>query len=633
MCGLAGFVGGFDAESLEKASLAMAHRGPDGEGIWLDASRGVGLAHRRLSVLDLSESASQPMLSHCGRAVAVFNGEIYNFKELRRQLSNRGIHCRTQSDTEVLLALYIADGDAMLQSLNGMFAFAIWDRDNDTLLLARDRMGIKPLHYSVTTRGLAFASELNALTCLVDVADLDIEAVQRYITFLWCPGNQTVLKNIGRLGPGEALRLSREGTRKWQWSQRTEHSRPYRSSDTAAATETAAQLRSAVHRQMVSDVPVGAFLSGGLDSSAVVAFGREMERDIRCFTIAISGGQGDGFADDLPYARAVARHLEVPLEEVEVDSNRMAADIESMYQHLDEPIADPAALNVLYISRLAKRHGVKVLLSGAGGDDIFSGYRRHAAAAYDRYWTWLPTTLLQQMTVLSERMGVVNPGIRRLAKLMNGAHLPNDQRLANWFVWTKLDLTRSLLAPDVSAALEKASPLEPIVEFLSQLPKGLHDVERLLLLEQRFFLGDHNLIYTDRMSMAEGVEVRVPFLDNELVDFASGIPAALKQRGSQSKWILKKAMEPYLPRDVIYRPKTGFGAPLRNWMRGPLRELMLDTLSPQAIQRRGLFNSREVSALIGRNTRGDVDASYTLFSLMAIELWCRTSIDRKCVPA
>jgi asparagine synthase (glutamine-hydrolysing) len=390
---------------------------------------------------------------------------------------------------------------------------------------------------------------------------------------------------------------------------------------------TEAHLRQAVHRQMVADVPVGAFLSGGLDSSSVVAFARELNPNICCFTIESLGGAEEGTTDDLPYARRVAEHLRVPLEVVRVDAARMARDLEGMVAQLDEPLADPAPLNVLCISRLAREHGIKVLLSGAGGDDLFTGYRRHLALMAERYWDWLPSPVRRGLAGLAGSLDQRWAWGRRLRKAFAGAGLQGDARLVNYFVWSWRDDLLPLYTPEFCAAVGEAEAGAPMLDFLEGLPSGLAPLERMLALEQRFFLADHNLAYTDKMSMAAGVEVRVPFLDLDLVEFAQRIPIRFKQRGSEGKWVLKKAMEPYLPREVIYRPKSGFGAPLRRWMRFELREWLGDVLGDTSLRRRGLFDPAAVQRLIAANDAGAMDASYTLLSLVCVELWCRRFID------
>jgi asparagine synthase (glutamine-hydrolysing) len=623
---------------------ALTHRGPDDSGVFEDPGAGIGLAHTRLSILDLSPFGHQPMLSDDGRVVLVFNGEIYNFRELRAELEVQGHRFKGESDTEVLLHLYLAwcerGGDLAetLRRLNGIFALALWDAVRGALLLARDALGVKPLYYCAEAGRFVFASEIKALLPLIGApGSLDAVALHRYLSFLWCPGDATPAQDIKKLSPGELMWVRDGGIEEKTVWYRLPAFRPVASgmTEAAAVRGTEQHLRQAVHRQMVADVPVGAFLSGGLDSSSVVAFAREVNPNIRCFTIESVGGAEAGTADDLPYARRVAEHLGVSLEVVRVDAAaRMARDMEGMVAQLDEPLADPAPLNVLYISRLAREHGMKVLLSGAGGDDLFTGYRRHRALMAERYWDWLPRPVRRGLADLSAGLDQRWAWGRRLRKAFDGAAMEGDARLVNYFVWSRRDDLLPLYTPEFRAAVGEAEAGAPMLDFLADLPSGLTPLERMLALEQRFFLTDHNLTYTDKMSMAAGVEVRVPFLDLDLVEFAQRIPIRFKQRGSEGKWVLKKAMEPYLPHEVIYRPKSGFGAPLRRWMRFELREWLGDVLGETSLRRRGLFDPAAVQRLIAANDGGRVDASYTLLSLLCIELWCRRFMDTdgECSP-
>lgn len=630
MCGIAGFQGRFDSKLLGQMANAIAHRGPDDFGEWHSPESGVALAHRRLAIIDLSPLGHQPMSDASGTAVIVFNGEIYNFRELRRELEAEGYGFRGHSDTEVLLALYRARGEAMLAILNGIFAFAIYDQADQTLFLACDAMGVKPLYFSEGRDGFVFASELKALLARGGVTgSLDVAALFRTLGFLWSPGGATPIKGVRRLGPGEALRV-KDGRiiRRWRWAGSTWVAEPLELDAAEAIRQVREGVRTAVHRQMVADVPVGAFLSGGLDSSAVVAMAREVSPDIDCFTIDTGAVRDAGVTDDLPYARLVAKHLGVKLHEIQVDSSRMAADLERMVFQLDEPLADPAPLNVLYISQLARQHGVKVLLSGAGGDDLFTGYRRHRALMLERYWGWLPVAARQGLRNMTSRMGQAGTLGRRLVKAFAHADLPPDQRLAGYFLWADPARVLGLFAPEHRAALAGEAMAAPLEDYLATLPPGLPPLQRMLALEQRFFLADHNLLYTDKMSMAAGVEVRVPFLDSDLVQLANRLPPGLKQRGAEGKWVLKKAMEPYLPHEVIYRPKTGFGAPLRHWLRHELRELVDDMLSADTLRRRGLFDPTAVANLVADDRAGRVDAAYTILGLVCIEIWCWKFMDK-----
>jgi asparagine synthase (glutamine-hydrolysing) len=641
MCGITGYLFNQNAvpstSALFSAMLTLTHRGPDDIGHFEDRVFGVSLGHTRLSILDLSPFGHQPMESNGGKVVLVFNGEIYNFRELRAKLESEGHTFRGHSDTEVLLHLYLdckaREGDLaeMLRRLNGIFAFAIWDADRGALLLVRDALGVKPLYFIESEGRFAFASEIKAFMSLVPtLVELDAASIQRYLSFLWCPGEGTPFQGVHKLGPGEAMWV-REGRveERFTWYKLPVfQTRSVLLSEAEATLGTVDHLRQAVYRQMIADVPVGAFLSGGLDSSSVVAFAHERNAEIQCFTIESAGGVEEGITDDLPYAKLVAEHLKVPLEVVRIDSTRMAQDLENMVAQLDEPLADPAPLNVLYISRLAREHGIKVMLSGAGGDDLFTGYSRHLALMMEHYWIWLPRKVRSRMENWSLNLDSRRAFGRRLRKLLNGAALDGDARLVNYFLWAHRNDLKALYTPAFRAALGDAVAETPMLDFLAGLPSTVEPLERMLALEQRFFLTDHNLTYTDKMSMAVGVEVRVPFLDLDLVEFAYRIPSRFKQHGADGKWVLKKAMEPYLPHEVIYRPKSGFGAPIRRWMRVELREMLSEILGEASLHRRGLFDPLAVQRLIAANDSGKVDASYTLLSLLCVELWCRRFIDQ-----
>ena len=629
MCGIVGVFGG-DLNSLNSANSLISHRGPDDDGIYINRTLNIGLGHRRLSILDTSSFGHQPMFSDDGKLVLVFNGEIYNYKELRSDLKRKGFVFQGKSDTEVLLKLYLSEGKKMLSKLNGIFTFAILDINSELLFLARDALGVKPLYYSTEDNVFAFASEIKALLKLIpNNKELDVESINRYLSFLWCPGDGTPLKSVKKLLPGEAI-IVKNGciTDKWLWYKLPILNNTNKNLDKGRSISGVTKyLRQAVHRQMVADVPLGAFLSGGLDSSAVVAFAKEVNPDIRCFSIETKGKQDKGFVADLPYAKRVAKHLNVSLDVVSIESHRMASDLESMIVQLDEPLADPAALNVLYISQLAREQGIKVLLSGAGGDDLFTGYRRHYALQLERYWGWLPKSVRTGLKGITKNLNTDNSINRRIVKMFNGAGLNSRDRLINYFRWSDDSLLQSLYSPEFRQQLAGSNSNQVMQDFLEPILTSASSLDQMLALEQRFFLTDHNLNYTDKMSMAAGVEIRVPFLDLDLVNFAARIPDKFKQKGSVGKWVLKKAMEPYLPKEVIYRPKTGFGAPLRTWIKHDLQELLRDVLSPDSLNKRGLFSSKAVQQLILDNNNNKIDASYTLFSLLCIEIWCRHYID------
>lgn len=632
MCGIGGFSGRFKPDLLVAMNTAMVHRGPDDGGVLSLPDQQIGLCHRRLSIIDLSPLGHQPMWDVSHRAAIVFNGEIYNYRELRAELEQRGFTFVSHSDTEVLLNLYLVEGEGMLARLNGMFAFAIWDQEKRRLFVARDGFGVKPFYYAEAASGFVFASELKALLQERSIPRaIDAQAVLNYITYLWCPAPRTMLESVKKLKPGFAM-VVEEGriTRQWQFYDLPYGGNKSTLSPVDAADELRARLAEAVRRQMVADVPVGAFLSGGLDSSAIACFAREHAKDgnLDCFTIAFKDDawRKEGMAEDLPYAQRVAKHLGVNLHTLEVGSE-MAEGFANMVFQLDEPQADPAALNVLFISRMARENGIKVLLSGAGGDDIFSGYRRHQALNFEKYWSWLPVIGRSGLKQLSQNFSGSCATGRRLSKMFAYADADDLERLASYFNWVDPLTRNTLISSWMRAELADGIGTNPLLNTVRQLSPEISNLDKMLYLEAKYFLADHNLNYTDKMAMAASLEVRVPFLDNDLVAFATSLPEQYKQRGAEGKWLLKKAMEPFLPHDVIYRPKTGFGVPVRSWLKNELRPMVDELLSDEVIRKRGLFDASGVRDFVNNDRLGRIDGSYTILALMCVELWCKSFID------
>lgn len=637
MCGIAGFAGRFDPSLLGRMNASQAHRGPDAEGIVHLADDGIGLAHRRLTIIDLSDRGQQPMWDASRSVVIVYNGEIYNYRALRDELRSTGSPFLSDCDTEVLLQLYLRDGVEMLRHLNGIFAFALWDTRSRRLFLARDGLGVKPLYWCQSPRGFLFASEMKAILQEPSIdRGIDPEAVRYHLQHLWCPSPYTMLEHVQKMTPGQAM-VVRDGRIERCWQH---YDLPYQQPEAALSEDEASGLvqhhvRQAVERQLVADVPIGAFLSGGLDSSSVVAMAKQLQPDerIQCFTIGMKdpNDNSEGMGEDLPFARQVAAHLDVDLHTVWVGPEMVEA-LPAMIFHLDEPQADPAPINAYFISRLAREHGIKVLLSGAGGDDIFTGYRRHYALLQEQYWSWLPAFARRGLVAGADHLRPSGELRRRVAKAFRYADLDGDERIASYFNWLPPAGVASLFRSDLRESMDDLEESRVFLDYLARLPATSHPLNRLLALDGRFFLADHNLNYADKVSMAHGVEVRVPLLDPDLVALACRLPVSFKQRGSTGKWIFRKAMEPFLPRDVIYRKKAGFGAPLRGWLRGPLRMLTDDLLSDIAIEKRGLFDAAGVRRLVALDRAGRVDAAYTIFALICIELWCRMFVD-KSAPA
>lgn len=627
MCGFVGFSGDFDTTALPEALAAIQHRGPDDTGIFIEAAHRVALGHCRLSVIDTSAAGHQPMMSTDGSFVLVFNGEIYNFLDLKADLEEKGVRFRGNSDTEVVLELFLADGINMLSRLNGMFALAIFDRVSGDLWIARDGSGVKPLYVGQSARGLCFSSEIKGLIPFFQdqPVTFDADTLHRLLTFLWCPGNGTLLREIRKLAPGEFMHI-RDGIlveqRRWHLPPQARVAVCTGASAEVVIDAVRGRLREAVRRQLVADVPVGAFLSGGLDSSAVAAFAREFVPDLRCLTIETTGDQDSGIDSDLPYARQVATYLGLELETVPIDPSMISDEIETMIWHLDEPLADPAALGVLLICRKAQERGIKVMLSGVGGDDLFTGYRRHLALRYDGLWNWLPAFARRSTVTLTDRLNQRSALGRQLSRLARTIAADRETALAHHFIWAQRSDLMPLYSPEFYHKIKHVEAIEPLVKYAEELSPLSSKIDRILALEQRFFLADHNLIYTDKMSMACGVEVRVPFLDNDLVALAARIPDSFKQRGHVGKWVLKKAMRDLLPDNVVHRRKTGFGVPLRRWVRQDLADLVSQYLSKKRLEERGIFDAKMVHKLINDNRSGNIDYSYTIFSLLCIEIWC-----------
>ena len=633
MCGISGFSGRFSQQLLEDMNQVLAHRGPDDAGVWFQQTEGIGLAQNRLSIIDLSPRGHQPMWDVTRQVAIVFNGEIYNFRELRKALVQAGYGFNSNSDTEVILNLYLRDGVKMLLHLNGIFAFALWDSRSKELFVVRDGVGVKPLYYTTTPKGFLFASELKALLRESSVdRTLDPKSLYSYLTYLWCPAPHTPLQRVKKLEPGHALIVKDGGIQKhWQFYDLPYNQPIERLPVDEAVFQVQRHLKQAVTRQMVADVPVGAFLSGGLDSSAVAVFAQQdlSGKKLQCFTIGFSredAASWGGMTEDLPYAQNVAKHIGVDLHTIYAGAD-MVDQLERMIYHLDEPQADPAPIHALFICQLARKHGTKVLLSGAGGDDIFTGYRRHYALLQEKYWRWLPRKIREPFSAVTRYFPTDKAWRRRLAKAFHYADFEGDERLVRYFFWAEPQLLIPIFGPLLREPLVEYSPSEPLIKTLASLPDGIHPLNQMLYLEGKYFLCDHNLNYTDKMGMATGVEVRVPLLDPDLISLAARLPVSYKQRGRTGKWIFKKAMEPYLPREVIYRPKTGFGAPLRQWLKFQLRPMLEDVLSERSLKERGLFDPAGVCSLIEQNRTGHVDAAYTIFALLCIEIWCRQFLD------
>lgn len=611
----------------------MAHRGPDGSGVeTFEGDPPAGLGHRRLAIIDPTPAGAQPM-AYADRWWITYNGELYNFRELRRELEGRGERFRTECDTEVLLRMFAVHGPGMLNRLNGIFAFAIWDDRDRRLFLARDRLGVKPLYYTSSAGCFAFASELRALLPFLRTASLDETALADYLALLWVPDPKTAFRGISKLPPGHYAWVDAEGSSVTQyWDVRFA---PEERSESEWRDLVADAVTRCVQRQMVSDVPLGSFLSGGVDSSSIVA--AMAKTGVPPSTYAIGFDKEDLrheiVPDDLRHATEVARRFRTEHHQTILEPDVLDLLPKAIW-HLEEPVADPAAISTYLICREAGQR-MKVMLSGVGGDEVFAGYPRYLAYHFSHALDRVPAAGLKAL----ERVvaGLARPGRpgrlrgprRNLWKFMRGAGRPPLERYLAYSTYYTTTELQDVLAPDVALELTSYDPFAMRRSYLdAPNGSGADELSRLLYLDLKTFLPCLNLTYTDKMSMAASVEVRVPLLDDELVELAGRIPSSLKLKGWRRKYIFKRSQEGTLPKSVIWRRKAGFGAPIRSWLEKDLVPLMDDLLSESAIRRRGLVNPSTVTRLRSENSAGLADNSLQLYALLSLELWCRTFLDR-----
>jgi asparagine synthase (glutamine-hydrolysing) len=623
MCGIAGIVslGGPPPRGVELRAMARAlvHRGPDAIGAYLGGR--AGLVMRRLSVIDL-ETGAQPVTNEDGRVWAVFNGEIYNYRELRRELIGRGHRFVSESDTETIVHLYEEMGPACVDKLRGMFAFAVWDERLQRLMLARDRIGIKPLYYAMARGRLAFASEVKALLRLPEIPrSLSWPAVDHLLDVGTTPPGTSIVDGILKLEPGHVLLATpRHGVRTrryWSFAIRPDRSR----SPAWFEARLRSLLDETVRLHMISDVPVGAFLSGGIDSSAVVAtMARWTGRPIETLSV----GFPDPAYDESAPARQASRRLGTRHHE-EVVGPEAADLLREITWYLDEPFGDPSSIPTYLLARLAARH-VTVVLSGDGGDELFAGYDRYLVEHAERRRDVLPRPLRAAVGAVGSLLPWGTPGRAYLRHLA----LSGAERYIDAQTLFRRDERRSVLTRDAEEMLPPESPRRGDVaaiggfrgHWLSALQT--HDVNRYLPLDI--------LVKVDRATMAHSLEARVPLLDHVLVEFAATVPPELHLRGGRMKDLLKRAVADRVPASVIDRPKQGFAVPLDAWFRGPLGGVLREILLSEVTASRGIVDTSAVERIIGLHDRGR-DYALQLFTLVSLELWCRTFLDRAVAEA
>ncbi len=600
-------------------TATLAPRGPDGEGYWVEL--GIALGHRRLSIIDLA-GGGQPMSLEGGRYQIVYNGEIYNYVELRAELEKRGCVFRTQSDTEVILHQYARDGAEALQRFNGMFAFAIWDRDEQRLFLARDRLGVKPLHYCVRDGELIFGSELKALLVHPRVERrLNHLSVSKYFTYGYVPAPHTIFEGIHKVEPGGCLTFDRAGLqKKLYWDIPLEDNPLSERTVDEWAEDLLAMLRDAVAKRLRSDVPVGVFLSGGIDSSAITVLAAQVAgRRLQTFSV----GFEESSYDESPYARMVAERCGTDHHHEVLSGSRTVAMLPAVMKMLDEPFADASIAPTWLLSQFTAR-SVKVALGGDGGDELFMGYPAFQAHKLMDRLSFLPTAWRDALNRMTRRIPISNryASAEYLAQLFfKGAGVSPEIRFFLWLGCYGNEQKRQLLSDEMRHGLLRANPFEDVINYVRQ--SGLlRDLERLQYLCLKLFLQDGILVKVDRASMANGLEVRAPFLDYQLVEFASRINPAYKLHGlTGSKYILKRAMRGLLPKKIIRRRKAGFMIPLAQWLSRDLRPLVEELCAEKPLRESGLFNVVYVRQMLDDHFAGRRDYRKMIWALLAFRLW------------
>ncbi len=630
MCGIAGFVeqqgsqaalpGGGAVDVLDRMCRVIAHRGPDDQGMTVKGR--VALGMRRLSIIDLA-GGHQPISGEDGSVTVVFNGEIYNYRELQRDLEARGHRFETHSDTEVIVHAYEEYGAACVNLFRGMFAFALWDDYAQKLFVARDRVGKKPLYYTQTARGtFVFGSELKSLLQHPEVRpESDPVAIDAYLSFGYVPDPLSILRGVHKLPPGHHLSFT-DGQISIQqyWDFSYKPARVRREED--YLEELRAQLDEAVKVRLVADVPLGAFLSGGVDSSAVVGLmARHSSRPVKTFSI----GFHEDTYNELKYARVAAKHFNTEHYEFIVTPESCEV-LDELVWHFDEPFADPSAIPTYIVSKLAREH-VTVVLSGDGGDELFAGYTRYVTNHRRSGFARLPRFF---------RHGVMQPLSRRLPHgawgrnyLHNIALDALDRYADSMSFFTALNKL-SLYTEDFRRQLNGSGPEGWMAgcfrEYAARVQSG-EALDHLLYLDSKTYLPGDILTKVDRMSMAVSLEARAPLLDHKLIDFVTSIPASMKMKGLETKHILKRAVRDFVPAEILNRPKQGFGIPIQQWINKQLRERIYETLTEQRTRQRGLFEPRYIHTLLDEHMRGRRDQSMPLWVLLMLELWHRNFID------
>ena len=645
MCGIAGIISLDPEPRITRMLERIEHRGRDDEGVWISEPidqyrRRACLGHRRLSIIDPSPAGHEPMLSHNGRYVLTYNGEIYNYRELREQLRSLGHQFRTNTDAEVLLAAITEWSWDAMDHLNGMFAFAVWDNQERTLTLARDHVGIKPLYYAFvpgnddTPAAFVFGSEIKAILAakLIKPA-LNPEALHQFLTFLWSPDPNTLFQGIKTVPPAHLLHFRADGITLHQWWDVSFSHIEEGRNEAWWSERTLETLDRVVKMEMISDVPLGSFLSGGIDSSGITALMQRHVngRRISTYTVGIESEdlRYDIIPDDVRWARRVNEQLQTDYHEIMLQPS-VAELLPKLVYHMEEPPIDMAIPSYLVSS--AARETLRVMLSGMGGDEVFAGYPRQMAmkiaSAFDPVPQLLRRPLMKTVagTLPGGLPGKLTAPLRNAKKFARSAALDFEDRYLGYGTYFSDDMKYKLYSDDWRALTRDYDPYSTHRRYFARTADAA-PLNRLLYVDLKTFLPCLNLMTTDKTSMAANLEVRVPFLNREMIEMAARMPPRLKLHGLKRKYVLKRALEGVLPKDVIWRRKAGFGAPIRSWLRGPLKPLIEELLSENAVKRRGLFRAKEVKRVIDANFSGREDYNLHVFQLLGLELWHQVFLD------
>jgi len=633
MCGIAGYFGDQARNRAAWMTRQLAHRGPDDEGVWASSRWPIAVGNRRLKILDLSPLGHQPMSSPDGRYVLTYNGEIYNYLELRSELQSLGHEFRSQTDTEVLMHVFMHWGPAGTLRLNGMFAFALWDEQERTLLLGRDPLGIKPLYYAERDGSFAFGSEITSvLSSGIRRVDLNPRALESYLRLLWVPEPLTLFDGIIKVEPGTLL--SWDGQRivtQSYWDVPRPSPEPLDEQETRERMRST--LRAAVARQLRSDVPVGAFLSGGLDSTSIVALAAEVgARSLRSYAIGFASADRaeEGAVDDLHYARLAADAFDIPHQEI-ILSPDVTELLPQMVRHLEDPVADPAAINCYLICKAARETST-VLLSGTGGDELFGGYRKYFSVLLAERYQRIPEVIRRSLIEPVARTLPVTVGrtglrtIRFTKKFLRYGSAGQFDRFLGYSTYYSADELEDLLGGDPEGANDPLIGVHPLWNAWTRRDTG-QDVDRMIYVDLKYYLPGLGLAYMDRASMAASVEVRVPLLDQEVVQLASQLPDSYKVAGMQTKVILREAMRGSLPEPILRRPKAPFAAPIRSWLRRDAAPMTEAYLSAGRVLRRGLLNPATVQRILAEHRSGREDHSLRIWALLTLEVWLQEFMD------